>query len=72
AAAVALAAAGVAWAIVPSSTVIEHPAVRTLALNDPAACWMIGLVRPPGGAGPQVEAFWAIVAALSADAATAD
>lgn len=72
AAAVALAAAGVAWAIVPSSTVIEHPAVRTLPLNDPAACWMIGLVRPPGAAGPQVEAFWEIVAALSADAATAD
>jgi len=62
-AAVALAAAGVAWAIVPSSTVIEPHFVRPIPLDDPAAGWMIGLTRPPGQANQLVETFWSIVSA---------
>lgn len=65
AAAVALAAAGIAWTIVPSSTTIEHQNVRTLALDDPDATWTIGLIRPPGSPGPLVEAFWSIVSSMS-------
>jgi DNA-binding transcriptional LysR family regulator len=67
AAAAALAAAGVAWAIVPSSTVIEHRDVRTLALRDAGACWTIGLIRRPGVASALLEAFWDIVAELGAE-----
>jgi len=64
AAAVALAAAGIAWAIVPSSTTIEHPNVRTLPLNAPDATWTIGLVRPPGPPSPLVDAFWSTVSEM--------
>ncbi|WP_028534324.1 LysR family transcriptional regulator [Paludibacterium yongneupense] len=64
AAAVALAAAEVAWAIVPSSTAIEHDRVRTLTLDAPGASWTIGLIRPPGRDSPLLDAFWAIVAGM--------
>jgi LysR family transcriptional regulator, benzoate and cis,cis-muconate-responsive activator of ben and cat genes len=65
-AAVALAAAGVGWAIVPSSTAIDPLYVRAVPLTDPAAGWQIGLVRAPGAADILIEAFWAEAKALAA------
>lgn len=65
ASAVALAAAGVAWAIIPSSTAIDQPLVRALPLTAPEASWEVGLVRTPGNPDALVEAFWAIVSAMS-------
>jgi DNA-binding transcriptional LysR family regulator len=65
--AVALAEAGVAWAIVPSSTAFDGLGARMLAMEDPRAQWEIGLVRPPGEPGRLVAAFWAGVEALRAE-----
>lgn len=62
--AVALADAGVAWAIVPSSTSFEHVRARVLRIDDERAQWDIGLIRPPGEPGILVDSFWSIVAEL--------
>lgn len=70
---VGLAAAGIAWGIVPSSFTVDHPEVRTLTLTDAEAAWTIGMMRPPGTPDPLVQAFWEIVTALVlADARPAD
>jgi DNA-binding transcriptional LysR family regulator len=61
AAAVALAAAGVAWAIIPSSTAIEHSNVTIRELSGPGSGWTIGLTRTPGSSNPLINAFWQIV-----------
>ncbi|KPC53737.1 LysR family transcriptional regulator [Amantichitinum ursilacus] len=58
---VTLAAAGVGWTVVPSSTVVDVLGVRVLQLEDPAASWAIGLMRPASVAGPLVAAFWDVV-----------
>ncbi|MFT3848762.1 MAG: LysR family transcriptional regulator [Propionivibrio sp.] len=65
--AVALAEAGVAWAIVPSSTPYEPARARLKTFDDEAARWQIGLVRPPGEAGGLVETFWSVVAGIRAE-----
>ena len=62
--AVALAEAGVAWSIVPSSTPYEPTRARIKILGDEDARWQIGLVRPPGDAGGLVEAFWSVVSEI--------
>ena len=59
--AVALAAAGVAWAIVPSSTAIDQGNVRVVPLEAPEASWRIGMTRLPGEADVLVDAFWHVV-----------
>lgn len=64
ASAVALAAAGVAWAIVPSSTPIDQPQVQALPLTAAEAGWQVGLMRPPGSPDPLVAAFWQVVAEM--------
>jgi DNA-binding transcriptional LysR family regulator len=61
AAAAALAAAGVAWGIVPSSSAIEHHHVRTMELQGPGASWTIGLTRSPRADSRLVQDFWHIV-----------
>ncbi|GGP21100.1 LysR family transcriptional regulator [Silvimonas iriomotensis] len=68
---VALAAAGIAWGIVPSSTSIDDPGVRIMPLTDPAASWLIGLMRPPGKASALVAAFWGTVEEMLGDNALA-
>lgn len=65
--AVALADAGVAWAIVPSSTYFEHVRARVLPIDDERAQWDIGLIRPPGEANVLVDSFWSVVADLRAE-----
>ena len=65
--AVALAEAGVAWAIVPSSTAFDGIGARMLPLEDPRAPSENGLVRTPGEPGKVVAAFWAVVEALRAE-----
>lgn len=65
--AVALADAGVAWAIVPSSTYFEHVRARVLPIDDDRAQWDIGLIRPAGEANILVDSFWSVVAELSAE-----
>ncbi|QFI54456.1 LysR family transcriptional regulator [Aeromonas simiae] len=65
AAGIASAAAGIAWTIIPSSTTVDHPAVKTQPLLDPEASWLIGLVCPNPPATPQVQAFCEIIAELS-------
>ena len=65
AAIVGLAAAGIAWGIVPSAYTMDHPQIRTIDLTDPAATWQIGMMRPPGIPNPLVQAFWEIVTNLS-------
>ena len=62
--AVALADAGVAWAIVPSSTSFEHVRARVMRIDDARAQWDIGLIRPPGVPGILVDSFWSVVAEL--------
>jgi len=65
--AVALAEAGVAWAIVPSSTPYEPARTRIKPLEDESARWQIGLVHPPGAAddpGGLVATFWSVVAGI--------
>ena len=64
AAIVGLAAAGIAWGIVPSAYTMDHPQIRTIDLTDPAATWQIGMMRPPGIPNPLVQAFWEIVTKL--------
>lgn len=64
AAIVGLAAAGIAWGIVPSAYTMDHPQIRTIDLTDPAATWQIGMMRPPGTPNPLVQAFWEIVTKL--------
>lgn len=64
AAIVGLAAAGIAWGVVPSSFTVDHPRVRTCTLDDPEASWTIGMMRPPGTPNPLVSAFWEIVATI--------
>ncbi len=64
---VALAAAGVAWGVVPSSTSIDDPGVRVVPLQDEAASWLIGLMRPPGETSALVGAFWGLVAGMLED-----
>jgi DNA-binding transcriptional LysR family regulator len=68
-AAVALAAAGVGWAIVPSSTPIDPRLTRAWPLPGARAGWQIGLVRPPGDVSAAAEAFWREAAALAAQTA---
>ncbi|MBE2294962.1 MAG: LysR family transcriptional regulator [Phycisphaerales bacterium] len=65
--AVALADAGVAWAIVPSSTSFEYVRARIMPIDDERAQWDIGLVRPPGEPGVLVDLFWSMVAKLRAE-----
>lgn len=65
--AVALADAGVAWAIVPSSTSFEYVRARVLPIQDERAQWDIGLIRPPGETDVLVNAFWSVVADLHSD-----
>lgn len=70
--AVALAEAGVAWAIVPSSTPHEASRARAMPLSGDGASWQIGLVRPPSAldnetshsSGALVALFWDIVAGI--------
>ena len=64
--AITLAEAGVAWAIVPSSTYLQHIDARVTPFEDEAAQWKIGLVRPPGDAGVLVHNFWATVDSICA------
>lgn len=64
ASAVALAASGVAWAIVPSSTAIDQPLVRAEPLSAAEAGWQVGLMRPPGEPGPFVKVFWQVAERL--------
>ncbi|GAB7126291.1 LysR family transcriptional regulator [Silvimonas sp. JCM 19000] len=59
---VTLAAAGVGWTVVPSSSVVDVPGVTVLPLDDPGASWAIGLMRPGAATGPLLEAFWQVVA----------
>ncbi|WP_409422615.1 LysR family transcriptional regulator [Pseudaeromonas sp. ZJS20] len=65
AAGVALAAAGVAWTLVPGDVTQPRPEIRTLPIQDPDAGWTIGLIRPPGPASALVQAFWQTVASLA-------
>jgi DNA-binding transcriptional LysR family regulator len=60
----ALVEAGVAWAIVPASTLVgEHEFhIRTFDAED--AYWQIGLIRAPGEASPLMLAFWDVVTAM--------
>lgn len=60
-----LAAAGIAWGIVPSSYPIDHPQVRSLLLTAPSASWTIAMMRPAGSPTPLVQRFWEIVTTLS-------
>lgn len=69
-AAVTLAAAGVGWAMVPSSTLIAPAPVRAVPLLDAAAGWTIGLVRPPGEPDVLVAALWEEALRLAAQAPT--
>ena len=62
--AVALADAGVAWAMVPSSISFEHVRARGLQFDDVRAHWNIGLVRPPGKPGILVDSFWSVITEL--------
>ena len=64
--AVALADAGVAWAIVPSSTSFEYVRARVMPIEDERAQWEIGLIRPPGDPDILVSSFWSVVADLRA------
>lgn len=57
-AAIALVAAGIAWSIVPASTSLGQQNVRTMLLEGEAACWEIGLIRPPGKPSVLVAGFW--------------
>lgn len=59
--AMTLAEAGVAWAIVPSSTALQRVDARLKPFDDECAQWQIGLVRPPGEVGSLVQHFWATV-----------
>ncbi|WP_218185721.1 LysR family transcriptional regulator [Plesiomonas shigelloides] len=65
AAGIATAAAGIAWTILPSSTLVDHPAVRVLPLTEPAACWTIGLVCPAAPTTPLLQEFCRTVAEFS-------
>ncbi|WP_287882367.1 LysR family transcriptional regulator [Aquitalea sp.] len=60
-AAIALAAAGLGWALIPASASLGGQQVRSILLREEAAVWQIGLIRPPGVAGPLVESFWEMV-----------
>ncbi|RQO73201.1 LysR family transcriptional regulator [Aquitalea sp. FJL05] len=60
-AAVALAAAGLGWALLPASASLGGQQVRSILLREDAAAWQIGLIRPPSVAGPLVESFWEMV-----------
>ncbi|WP_218645176.1 LysR family transcriptional regulator [Aquitalea sp. LB_tupeE] len=61
-AAIALAAAGIAWSIIPASTSLGQQRVRTVQLEGEAACWEIGLIRPPGKPSALVAGFWELAA----------
>lgn len=65
--AVALADAGVAWALVPSSASFEYVRAKVLPISDDRAQWHIGLIRPPGAPGILVASFWSVVADLLAE-----
>lgn len=65
--AVALAAAGVAWAVVPSSIAIDSERVVAVPLTASAASWRVGLMRPPGATEPLIDAFWQVMAVLVAE-----
>ncbi|MGL5949659.1 MAG: LysR substrate-binding domain-containing protein [Aeromonas sp.] len=67
AAGIALAAAGLAWTLVPSALPINQAGVRSLALHDAGASWRIGLVHAPKPSlsDPLIRAFSAQVLALS-------
>lgn len=56
-AALALVAAGIGWAIVPSSTLQMRPELQQLQLDAPLRDWTIGLVSPPGTSDPLVLEF---------------
>ncbi|WP_374602981.1 hypothetical protein [Niveibacterium sp.] len=58
ASAVVLAAAGSAWAIVPSSTAIEPALVRLMPMRAEGARWQVGLTRVPSAPGLLALAFW--------------
>lgn len=60
-AAVALVAAGLGWALLPASTSLGGQPVCCILLQHAAATWQIGLIRPPGVAGPLLEHFWEMV-----------
>lgn len=61
ASAVALAAAGTAWAVVPSSTAIDQALVRLVPMRAAGAQWQVGLMRLPEVPSPPVSAFWEVV-----------
>ena len=65
--AVALADAGVAWAIVPSSTSFEYVRARVMPIEDERAQWEIGLIRPPGEPDLLIDSFWSAVTDLKAE-----
>lgn len=62
ASAVALAAAGSAWAVVPSSTAIDQALVRLAPMHALGTQWQVGLMRLPGEPAALVGAFWEVVA----------
>lgn len=62
ASAVALAAAGTAWAVVPSSTAIDQVLVRLVPMRAAGAQWRVGLMRLPREPEALVSAFWEVVA----------
>ena len=66
-AAIALVAAGLGWALLPASTSLGAQQVRSIRLQEKAASWQIGLIRPPGTAAPLVEDFWEMVRLSLAD-----
>jgi len=67
ASAVALAAAGAAWAVVPSSTAIDQALVRLVPIQAAGARWQVGLMRLPREPGSLVNAFWDVVDSVAAN-----
>lgn len=66
-AALALVAAGIGWAIVPSSTLRTRPELHRLPLVAPLCDWTIGLVSAPAASDPLVREFVENVVKLAAE-----
>lgn len=54
---ITMAAAGIAWTLLPSSIPVDHPGVKILPLTGPDASWPIGLMRPTAPDTPALAAF---------------